>query len=302
MSAACAGALSMICVLGLMGLGGARDDDDQRLEVAEVPAAVRQAADKALPGAKWTEAVKETEDDGAVYRLEGTNPRGHEAQVEISAEGKVQSLEISLGHEALAELPAGVRSQAEKAVPGATWSEAVIRTEEDEEETTYTLKGTDAKGAAVEVAVELKLHVASVETALDLKNLPHPLAELVKSVSGVTWNKAVRKVGEETTFEAAGSDAQEHDVTALIDENGDGSIRTELEIEDVPAAISNALKERLPTFQPGSAASVCRQVVTSYELEGEDKEGKGVTVSVSADGKSIDVEANDDDDDDDDDA
>jgi hypothetical protein len=51
-----------------------------------------EAARKAVPGAKWSIASKEEEDDGVVYALDGEDAAGNHVWVEVTAAGKVNEL------------------------------------------------------------------------------------------------------------------------------------------------------------------------------------------------------------------
>jgi hypothetical protein len=73
--------------------------DEEEVKLADVPAAVRKAADKAAPKATWKEASKETEEGKTTYELSGTMPVGQdtrEVSVEVTSEGKVIELEVEI--------------------------------------------------------------------------------------------------------------------------------------------------------------------------------------------------------------
>jgi uncharacterized membrane protein YkoI len=61
---------------------------EEKVSLDAVPTAVKQAADKAVPGAKWKWAEQEKEGDKTFYELKGRDPRGKQVKLEISADGK----------------------------------------------------------------------------------------------------------------------------------------------------------------------------------------------------------------------
>jgi hypothetical protein len=56
--------------------------------VADIPAAVKAAAEKAVPGLVITEAEVETQNGSTVYELEGT-AGGKKCEVKVRADGEV---------------------------------------------------------------------------------------------------------------------------------------------------------------------------------------------------------------------
>jgi uncharacterized membrane protein YkoI len=74
------------------------EDDEQEIDLASVPAAVKQAALAAVPGLKLTGAEKETEHGKLVYCLEGTAD-GEAVEVEVSASGDVLEIEHEDGED-----------------------------------------------------------------------------------------------------------------------------------------------------------------------------------------------------------
>ena len=268
--------------------------DEQPIELKDLPAAVRQAAEKAAAGVKWTEAIRETEEDKTTYRMKGADAKGGKVEVTLSAEGQVKAVETASSLNDLKELPVEIRKAAEQSAPGAKWAEVVVRTED--EEITYRLKGADTKGRSVEVTLAIEVHVKLVETALDLNDLPKPLADAMQSLSGAKWSKAAEKTDDgETTLEAIGTDAKGHELTVSVTSDGRAKVRTALELNEVPSVVSDALKAKLPMFRPSSVASVAEQGKLIYVFNGEEKEDKEIEVSVSADGKTITIGGDDDD-------
>ena len=72
------------------------DDDEQPIALDQVPAAVKKAAEAAVPGLVLKKAETETEEGALHYCLEGTAD-GEAVEVEVSTDGKV--LEVERGEE-----------------------------------------------------------------------------------------------------------------------------------------------------------------------------------------------------------
>jgi hypothetical protein len=287
------GSLAILNVVGFMALTAR--GDERPIELKDLPVMVRQAAEKAVAGAKWTEAVSEAEDDGTTYRLKGTDAKNGKVEVTLSAEGKVKVVETVSSLHDLKELPIEVRKAAESAAPDAKWTEVVVRTEEDE--TSYRLRGTDAKGLGVEVTLVAEVHIKLVETTLDFKDLPGTLADAIRPLAGAKWTRAVAKAGdEETSYEATGTDSKGHELTVSVTEGGRSTVRTALKLDEVPSVVSDALKRKQPMFRPESVALVNDQGSMAYLFEGKDSKDEGIKVSVSPDGKTITVIHEDEDD------
>jgi uncharacterized membrane protein YkoI len=67
-------------------------DDDEEIDLADVPQKVKDAAVAAVKGIKLTEASVEQEDGKTVYELEGTVD-GKEYEIEVDEDGKVLEIE-----------------------------------------------------------------------------------------------------------------------------------------------------------------------------------------------------------------
>ncbi len=283
--------LATLAWLGLVPL--ASRGDEQTVDLKDVPQLVREAADRAARGVKWTSAVFRVEDDDTSFLLKGTNDQGSRVEAAIDEEGEVQRVETALELQESRGLPAPVLKAAESAARGAVWTSAVLRTEDDE--TQYHLLGTDAKGRKIDVTIRVEVEV-EVESELDFKDLPTGLADAIKPFSGVTWKRAIsRQNGEETELEATGVDAKEHEVTVAIESDGKTTARTELEMDEVPLAVVDALKAKRPDFEAGSVELFTEKGVQSYRFEGEE-DGEDRVVLVSPDGQKVEVEQDDEDD------
>lgn len=65
-----------VVALGTLGLAGTvlAQDGERKIDPAKVPAVVRQAVNKAVPGVKWSGATQETQ---TFFHLDGKDAKGH---------------------------------------------------------------------------------------------------------------------------------------------------------------------------------------------------------------------------------
>jgi hypothetical protein len=70
----------------------ARADEGKKIELAKVPAKAKEAATKAVPGARWTGASQHEEDGEITFELEGTDAEKRYVWAEVSAEGEVEEV------------------------------------------------------------------------------------------------------------------------------------------------------------------------------------------------------------------
>ncbi len=84
--------VSILIVSSSALIAGIRESEEKIL-LSEVPQAILEAAEKAMPGIIITEAEIEKTDEGVVYELEGTVD-GKAYEIEISEDGKVLEVEL----------------------------------------------------------------------------------------------------------------------------------------------------------------------------------------------------------------
>jgi hypothetical protein len=111
----------MLLALGGLASGGLllsgtsqAADGDKKIALAKVPAKIKAAADKAVPGAEWSEATKSTEDGEVAFRLEGDDAKGRYVWVEVAADGTVNEVQTEIP---LKEAPAAVRAALKAKMP-----------------------------------------------------------------------------------------------------------------------------------------------------------------------------------------
>ena len=100
-----------VLAVGLAGLitsaAMGQQEKDQRIDLAQVPAVVKEAADKVASGVTWHHASKETEEGKTIYELTGKNAHGRTVEVEVTPEGEVIEVETAIP---LREVPKIARS------------------------------------------------------------------------------------------------------------------------------------------------------------------------------------------------
>ena len=84
--------LAMAAVVLLVAGAAWADEDEEEVAVKDLPAKVVDAIEAKFPGAKITEAEKETEDGDTVYEVE-INFGDEELEVEVSEDGKILEVE-----------------------------------------------------------------------------------------------------------------------------------------------------------------------------------------------------------------
>lgn len=115
---ACRSRWATAIVASLIGCGAGSirtSADEVSLAPGKVPAVVRQAADRAMPGVRWTDATRETEGRTVTYELEGTNREDDDVSVLIDAAGRVIETCIEVD---LSEVPRVVKNALRAAMPG----------------------------------------------------------------------------------------------------------------------------------------------------------------------------------------
>ncbi|MGO9470458.1 MAG: hypothetical protein ACLQVF_40720 [Isosphaeraceae bacterium] len=202
----------------------------------------------------------------------------------------------------LKDVPAAVRQAADKTVPQASWTEAAK--EIDEEVTTYHLNGADAKGREVNITLNADGQVELFETVLSVTDLPDKVVEVLRTLPHVKWTDATEKVEDgKTRYEVSGSDRKDRESTALFDPDGKATIHSDIELSEVPAVVSSALKVKQPAFRAERVRSVTedRKLVAYLFVRSEGTDGDEMEVTVSADGKTVTIGDDEDEDEDEDD-
>lgn len=75
----------------------AAEGPDDEIPLAKVPANVKEAASKALPGAKWTGATKWDEGGKTIYELEGEDATKTYVWVDVTSDAKINEVGSQVG-------------------------------------------------------------------------------------------------------------------------------------------------------------------------------------------------------------
>jgi hypothetical protein len=148
-----------LALLGLLMVPARSDEERQKVDLGSLPAAVREAADKAVPGAKWEKAFKETEKGKVIYAIKGDDAKGRDVEVEITADGKVLEVETEI---AMSEVPEVVINALKAKLPKFKPEEVESVAKEDKV-VGYEFKGDDEKDEDIEVYVSADGKTVKVE-------------------------------------------------------------------------------------------------------------------------------------------
>ena len=84
--------LFMVVIFG-MGHGIARGED---IALANLPEIIRNAADKAIPNAKWNKVVKDTDGKDSWYEVSGMDAKGRKICVTVEPNGDIEEIETEI--------------------------------------------------------------------------------------------------------------------------------------------------------------------------------------------------------------
>jgi hypothetical protein len=150
-------ALSAILALGLDVRA-----DDQKVPIAQLPGAVRDAVKAKFPAAVMKAAAKSTEDGETSYEITLTSA-GKNVTVSVDDEGEIGEIETEL---ALSEVPAAVTAAVGKRFPGGkiTKAEQQVEIDDGKEEKSYELEVDLGDGKTVDLKVDPKGEIEEEES------------------------------------------------------------------------------------------------------------------------------------------
>jgi uncharacterized membrane protein YkoI len=152
-----------LALMGFLIVPARSDEEHQRVDLGSLPAAAKEAADKAVPGAKWEKASEETEKGKTVYEIEGYDAQGRDVEVEVTADGKVLQVETEI---AMSKVP-GVVTDALQAKLPKFKPEGVKSIAKEGKVVSYEFEGDDEKGKEIEVYVDADGKTVKVEEGDD---------------------------------------------------------------------------------------------------------------------------------------
>lgn len=106
------GSIASVSALALLPQEALSEESD--IDLGKVPPKVRSAADKEVPGAKWTTASKDEEEGEVFYELEGTDSKGRDVTVDVTAAGEVEEVSTDIPFK---EVPAAVMAALKAKMP-----------------------------------------------------------------------------------------------------------------------------------------------------------------------------------------
>lgn len=133
--------------LGLALPPAALAADGDEVDVSDLPAAVRKAADKALPKAEWSRAFKLAKSKHPIYQLQGKDARGRRVELESTADGRVIEYETRI---AMDDVPPVVASALKARMPRFK-PDVIEEITKNGKVVSYGFEGEDAEGKEVEV-------------------------------------------------------------------------------------------------------------------------------------------------------
>jgi hypothetical protein len=74
-----------------------KDSEPEEIDMEKVPKEAKEAADQAVPKAKWTDAYTSKEDGDTYYELEGTDDKDRYVWIQVDAEGNVYEIQTEIG-------------------------------------------------------------------------------------------------------------------------------------------------------------------------------------------------------------
>ena len=269
-----------------------KDPIDENLK--EVPIAVRQAAKQAGPEILWLLFVDYDIPEDS-YKLLGKNVREQWVELFVRGDGQGAQLRVEIP---LGDVPQVVRDGLKSEAPdfkprtaqevGPSAGKTLLYRFEGE-------TGDAQKGYAV--GLDGKMAKASdVENRRvsfgDLPSAVHRAAE--KATADTTWTAAywtVPALGKREYYKLIGRDGQRRRVEFLM-AVADAAFRDlfiDIPTTGLPAAASDALKAKMPGFEPQRVQSVGKddKKVQYYAIDLETPAGKKARVIVSPDGKEL---------------
>lgn len=216
----------------------------------------------------------------------------------------------------LDDVPATVRKAADEYIDAhfklkVVWAPDVVKMEEDnnakgkknKKKFAYEFDGARGKGLELTLVVTEEGKVIEVEKQLkDTTKVPaDALAAVTKRWPNFAATTAYEilqgsdlsnpKVARDTVYDLRGNVGKKggRDFHVQVSEKGDITEWTiEVQLANVPAAVTNALKERRPNFTVVTAFALHEpKEIIGYHFEGTLPKGKEITVSVSPDGKHV---------------
>ena len=197
------------------------------------------------------------------------------------------------------KVPAAIKKAANHVVKDAKWDSAMKS--KDDGQDFYELFGTHTKGMNASIEVSADAKVTSVELQIDLKDVPKTAMKSINSrmtafkpdtVLAMYAGDDIRDLSKaELTYQLNGTAAKGKDLTVEISADGKiTEVKREIEIGEVPKAVSDALSSKAPKFNPDVVHRVTRDdKVAGFLFAGK----RGWVVWLSHDCKEFEIHKDD---------
>jgi hypothetical protein len=205
------------------------------VELSKVPGKIQEAAKQLVPAAKWSAADKSKEDGQDLYEITGQDDKGRKVIVEVTPDGKVTELKISLQ---LTDVPLPAWEAVAANVPT---FEAITAYElrqgddllkpTDDDYRGFEVGGVHAKDKQVIIEVTAEGEIGDMEKEIALSDVPRDVAAALKAKMPRFQAKTVFEYSEDGTVTGYVFEGKRPRDKAAIDVfvSADGK---EIEIED----------------------------------------------------------------------
>ena len=181
-------AFAVVLAGGLVDADDAQPKDPQLhdFKLSEVPANVRELADKMAPKGEWTNISEARSDYGPVYLLGGKDSKGRWVGITIYGYGKVIRFDTTIGE---VDLPEAVKKSIDKFAPKAKLEQSLRQVEGDR--TKFSLEGKREDGRRIRLTVDPDGMISQSDIEIDPKEIPENLLKTILSTPGIKGSRIV---------------------------------------------------------------------------------------------------------------
>ncbi|MBN2559608.1 MAG: PepSY-like domain-containing protein [Phycisphaerae bacterium] len=281
--------LCVVMAVGLQGLfagrGWASGNDEERVSIDQVPAAVKATILKEAKNGTIKGIERETEKGQTVYEAEIIID-GKEIEIEVAADGTLLEREEEVS---LDEVPAAVKATILKEAKGAAITE--VERESSKGKTFYEAEWVEGgKEVEIKVAADGTLLGREVEEededddeAIPLDRVPPKAREaLLKCANGAKFTEIERETIRGVVFYEAEwmIDGREHEAKVTAD-GALVELEEAVDAKDVPASVREAAAKAFPK---SAKLKFEKKMIVIYEVEAK-VDGKEREILISPCGK-----------------
>ena len=153
------------------------------LTVDKVPAPVKRAAHRVVKDAKWDSAQKGNDEGQDYYELFGTHEKGQTVSCQVTADGKVTSIELQIDSK---DVPKVVITGLNKVANFKPETALALYEGDDihdltKTDPTYLLSGTTGKNKDISVEITAKGEVVELKQEIDFNEVPKLISDTLAS-------------------------------------------------------------------------------------------------------------------------